>query len=534
MRRRLPLRWRLTLWYALLITVAMAGFGLALFVGLRLRLHTTFDEQLRDQAVLTRSSVRLQGGALIVDSDEAADPRKSRHFVRLLGLDGRVLADTSARLGTVPLDPALVAVAGGGATELSTFESNRGAVRIVTTPIYEGNAIAGVLQVGMSRHEVDESLVGLLASFGVATPIVLLLAAGGAYLLAGRALAPVTAITGLAAQIGESDLHTRLALDLPRDEIGRLADTFNAMLARIESAFTRQRQFTDDAAHELRTPLSLMQSQIDLALARPRADEEYREALSVLDATVKRLSGLVATLLALTRADSGQLGLRAARFDLADTVSVVLEQYADAAAAEWVVLRSEATPTPVAGDEDLLVQVLVNLIDNALAHTPAGGTIALGCRSMGEQAMIWLSDTGTGIAEEHVGRVFDRFYRVDRGRDRTRGGAGLGLAICRAIVEAHGGEISLRSTVGRGTTVQILLPATPAARAGPASGAPARPGSPVASTPIETEGPATHADHRHRPDDRPRAPGDPQGRAPEGASAGHHGGPDRIPDAVRP
>jgi len=461
MLRRLPLRWRLTLWYGVLTTVALALFGAALFVGLRLRLYTTFDEQLRDQAVLTRSTVQLKDGALIVNAEEAADPRQTRHFVRLIDLNGAVIADTSSQLGTIPLDPASFRSARDGATQLSSIRVGGGVLRVVTTPVIEAGAVAGVLQVGMSRHEVDESLVGLLASFAIATPLVLLFGAGGGYLLARRALAPVTEITRLADRIGESDLHARLDLDLPNDEVGRLAGTFNAMLARIESAFARQRQFTENAAHELRTPLSLMCSQLDLALARSRTAEEYHEALLIVDGAAKRLTGLVGTLLALTRADSGQPSIHPTRFDLAETISVVLEQYAFTAAPNAAPLRDESAPTTLVADEDLLIQVLVNLIDNALAHTNHDGVVAVGCKAMGERALAWVSDTGSGIAAEHLPNVFDRFYRVERGRDRTRGGAGLGLSICQVIVEAHGGEITMRSTPSRGTTVQFVLPRGP-------------------------------------------------------------------------
>src|SRR5688572_11886191 len=150
---------------------------------------------------------------------------------------------------------------------------------VETSPVYRGEDVVGVLQVGASREDVDEVLELLLLGFGVAAPIVVLLAAGGGYLLAGRALAPVASITALAGRIQADDLSARLNLDLPDDELGRLARTFDAMLARIEDAFERQRRFTGDAAHELRTPLTFLRSQVDFALARPRTPAEYEEAL---------------------------------------------------------------------------------------------------------------------------------------------------------------------------------------------------------------------------------------------------------------
>jgi heavy metal sensor kinase len=288
---------------------------------------------------------------------------------------------------------------------------------------------------------------------------VLAAAIAGGYLLAGRAMAPVGEITRLAASIDAVDLHSRLNLALPDDELGRLAATFDAMLARIEDAFERQRRFTGDAAHELRTPLSLLRGQVDLALLRPRSPEDYQETLRALQGDLDRLTGLVGTLLTLARADAGQLVLAPDRFDLAEMVELVFDQFAPRATEMGIALDREATPCLLVADEDLLVQVLVNLVANALAHTPSGGTITVGCRRDAGTARLWVADTGAGIAAEHQARVFDRFYRVDPARSRAQGGTGLGLSISRTIVTAHGGAISLRSALGKGTTVEVVVPA---------------------------------------------------------------------------
>jgi signal transduction histidine kinase len=168
----------------------------------------------------------------------------------------------------------------------------------------------------------------------------------------------------------------------------------------------------------------------------------------------------VTTLLALARADTGHLTPDRAQFDLNEAVGLVVEQYAPRAEAAGVTLRNKGTPAPLVADEDLLMQVLVNLIDNALTHTPAGGTVTVGCRTERERVRLWVTDTGAGIPPEHQPRIFDRFYRVDTGRARQppHGGAGLGLAISKAIAEAHGGTIDLTSRVSEGTRVDVLLP----------------------------------------------------------------------------
>jgi heavy metal sensor kinase len=459
MPERLPIRWRLTIWYSVLLAVALLFFGIGLYVTLRLRLYQGFDEQLHNQAAVTLSAVTMTDGVPALTSTGSGD-QEGEYFVRLIGADGQVVVDTGQTLGGVQLDGDLFSAALMGQTRYSSLKVEDGDVlRIVTVPVGDQGAVIGALQVGLNRDEIDETLAELIGVLALSGPLVLLVAAGGGFLLAGRALKPVAKITELAGRINEQDLHARLQLDLPNDELGRLAHTFNTMLARIEEAFDRQRRFTGDAAHELRTPLSLMRSQIDVILAHPRSSNEYREALRWQIGDLERLTGLVGTLLTLARADTGRLVPDWVAFDLADTVELVLEQYTSVATAAGVRLRDESAPCRlVAADEDLLVQVLVNLLDNALAHTPAEGTVSVGCKADEGRIVLWVADTGSGIASEHQARVFDRFYRIDAGRGNARGGTGLGLAICRAIAEAHGGTIELKSVPGTGTRVELDLP----------------------------------------------------------------------------
>jgi heavy metal sensor kinase len=459
--RRLPVRWRLTLWFAALLALVMALFGSTIYVVLRQQLYDSFDEQLLNQAALTLAAVRVEDGEPTLEPS-VANVADGEFFLRLLDVDGAIVFETGGNAAGIPLDQDVIAAALAGRTEYSAAQDEDDeTLRLISVPVRPDVAqgdIAGVLQVGLDRNEIDEPLAGLLGALTLAGPLVLLIAAAGGYLLAGRALRPVAIITDLAARIGAGDLRSRLNLDLPDDELGRLARTFDAMLARIDDAFERQLRFTDDAAHELRTPLSMMRSQVDLTLARPRSTGAYREALQAVDGDIERMAALVGTLLTLARSDAGQLAAERARFDLADTVRLVLEQYAPVAQEASITLRDETASAPLVADEDLLMQLLVNLIDNALAHTRSGGTVVAGCQRDNGRIHLWVTDTGEGIASQHQDRVFDRFYRVDAGRTRERGGAGLGLAICKAIAEAHGGTIDLTSRLGSGTRVGIVLP----------------------------------------------------------------------------
>jgi heavy metal sensor kinase len=319
--------------------------------------------------------------------------------------------------------------------------------------------VVGVLEVGSSSEDEDELMQVLVIALIVAAPVVLVLASLGGYLLAGRALQPVAQISNLAESITGDRLNARLGLDLPDDELGRLARTFDAMLARIDDAFQRQRQFTGDAAHELRTPLTLIRSQVDISLSRTRTAEEYRNDLVAIDGDLDRLTSLVTTLLALARSDSGQLPVERIPFRIDETIDAIIAQYNPKAASSSINLVDDSTPAIVEGDQDLILQVLMNLLDNAFAHTPDDGRIAVGNRIEDATVRVWIEDTGIGISLDHIERVFDRFYRVDQGRTRSDGGAGLGLSISKAIVEAHGGAIQLMSTPGQGTRVEFVLPA---------------------------------------------------------------------------
>jgi heavy metal sensor kinase len=459
--RRLPIRWRLALWHAVLLAVTMALFSGTLYIFLREQLYDSQDEQLLEQAPVFLAAVQVDDARPRLKST-TVDGADGEYLVRLLGTESRIIRDSGDSHAGVPVDDDVVASVLAGETAYSTGLDDAGeTIRMISLPVRAeeaDGAVVGVLQIGLDRDELDEPLAGFLHALALASPFTLLVSAVGGYLLAGRALAPVTTITDLAKRIGPRDLGARLDLDLPNDELGRLARTLDDMFARIDDAFERQRRFTGDAAHELRTPLSMMRSQVDLALARPRSAAFYQEALQRLDDDVDRMTGLVSTLLTLARADAGQLTLDRVPFDVADTVDLVVEQYTPIAAEAGITLRAEPATAPLVADEDLLVQVLVNLIDNALTHTPAGGVVTVGCGMDTSHIRLWVSDTGEGIAPEHQDRVFDRFYRVDVGRTRERGGVGLGLAICRAIVEALGGRISLASVPDHGTRIDLLLP----------------------------------------------------------------------------
>jgi signal transduction histidine kinase len=231
------------------------------------------------------------------------------------------------------------------------------------------------------------------------------------------------------------------------------------MIARLEDAFRRQRQFTADASHELRTPLTAVKGQVEVALTRPREPDAYREVLQNVNEEVDRLIRLVGSLLTLARADAGQIPLTLEGVDVPDLVAAAVEQVRPGAQQRDIELvLAPGAPVALRADEDLLLQLLLNLLDNAIKYTPSGSRVTAGWSTDSTRVELWVRDTGAGITPEHLAHIFDRFYRVDQARSRAEGGAGLGLSICRWIAEAHGGSISVESTPGQGSTFTVRLP----------------------------------------------------------------------------
>ena len=328
----------------------------------------------------------------------------------------------------------------------------------MTFPIVRDGRTVGQLEVGQSLEDVSEALWTLLIVMALAYPVTIGVAALGGAFLAGRALSPVGKITGLARRISAEDLGQRLNLELPNDEIGRLARTFDEMIERLDEAFRRQLQFTADASHELRTPLTAVKGQVEVALQRERSPADYREVLEKVNAEVDRLIGLTNSLLTLARADAGGIPLVLEDVDVQTLMSGTVEQMRPAAANKNIVVDLEPGPTAtIRVDEDLVLQLLLNPLDNAIKYTPVGRVTA-GWRMNGDQVELRVQDTGIGISHDHLPYLFDRFYRVDKGRSRAEGGAGLGLAISRWIAQAHGGSIRAESVPGKGSTFTVLLP----------------------------------------------------------------------------
>ena len=314
-----------------------------------------------------------------------------------------------------------------------------------------------------SLHAREEMLEDIRATFVWTIPIALLLASAGGYFLARKSLAPVVAMSSQAGRIGAANLHERLEVQNERDELGHLARSFNSLLDRLCQSFERQRRFMADASHELRTPVAILRGEAEVALSQhARSPEEYRESLGVLHQEAERLTHIVEDLFTLTRADAGQYPLQPSEFYLDELIAECVHAARTLALAKNISLNFEgASESPLRADESLLRRMILNLLDNAIKYTLDGGRVVVTCRREGENYVLSISDTGTGVPADLQPRIFERFFRADKARSRAEndgGGAGLGLSISRWIAEAHQGRLELTRSDSTGSTFTAYLP----------------------------------------------------------------------------
>jgi len=431
--------------------------------------YAAVDASLRAQGNAVRATVEQSpsSGTPILPSRSATGlPIDS--FV--LGPDGSLLAQSATAIPFSSVS-SLVPTSGFPAhAELETVVLPEGTMRVLLRQIaLPDNRTGGVLLVrpidDVRFRLAQSALLLVLIGAGLIAACCLL-----AWRLAGQALAPVRKMSTVARAITEQDLHRRLPEELPAsDEIGQLARTFNTMLVRLEFAFSSLQRFTADAAHELRAPLSIMRTQLEVTMRRPRSEGEYVQSNTTLLKEVERLTRVTDHLLLLARADAGALHPRLEALDLPDLVEEVVDRWQAAAAAKDVALKcSVAEGGPVIGDPDLLKRLLDNLLDNAFRHTPHGGQVRVVAACTDGAWTVGVSDDGPGVPKEIQPRLFERFSRSDPARGRSTGGAGLGLSICAAIARAHNGSIELALRLLPGATFIVHLPKQPEPTPAPA------------------------------------------------------------------
>lgn len=455
------LRVRLTAWHVAVMVVVLAIYGTAVLLIVTRNASRALDARLR-------SDFRWAEGMAQRDAEGAlswfeGDPwSEDSPWLQVWANDGRLIYRTAvARRLPVPASEALLDRADG---RIVSLPSEPAPFRVLGRRITLGGEPV-IAQVGRSEALMRQEIAELAFVLLLGLPLSVVAAGLGGYYLARRALAPLARMTDRARAITASRLGERLPIDNPRDELGRLAVVFNETLGRLDASFTEMRRFTANVSHELRTPLTAIRSVGEVGLREPRDATSYRAVIESMLEEADRLSCLVDQLLTVSRTDGGE-GARAGRIDLADlaeNVAAHLGVLAEEKSQSMVVVRDAA---PVCrGDQVVLRQALINLVDNAIKYTPAGGRIELRVAATEGEALVEVSDNGPGVADRHAPRLFDRLYRVGDGDRNDTGvpvadtvGAGLGLAIARWAVEANQGRLSYQPADGPGSIFRIVLP----------------------------------------------------------------------------
>ena len=455
------LRVRLTAWHVAVMVVVLAIYAAAVLLIVTRNASRALDARLR-------SDFRWAAGMAERDADGAlswfeGDPwSEDSPWLQVWTNDGRLIYRTAvARRLPVPASEALLDRADG---RIVPLPGEPAPFRVLGRRITIGGEPV-IAQVGRSEALMRQEVAELAFVLLLGLPLSVVAAGLGGYYLARRALAPLARMTDRARAISASRLGERLPIDNPQDELGRLAVVFNETLGRLEASFTEMRRFTANVSHELRTPLTAIRSVGEVGLREPRDATSYRAVIESMLEEADRLSCLVDQLLTVSRADGGE-GARAGPVDLADlaeNVAAHLGVLAEEKSQSMVVVR-DARPV-CSGDQVVLRQALINLVDNAIKYTPAGGRIELRVAATEGEALLEVSDNGPGVADRHAPRLFDRLYRVGDGDRADAGapvadtaGAGLGLAIARWAVEANHGRLSYQPADGPGSIFRIVLP----------------------------------------------------------------------------
>lgn len=347
-----------------------------------------------------------------------------------------------------------------GHVVLETVESDEGApARYLFLPIPREGKVVYVLQAEASLRLYRETLKALVILLATGSATILLAAWLGSGWLARKVLAPIGVLSTEAETISEADLSKRLILGSPYQEFRRLTQAFNSVMDRFQRSVESQRRFVDHAAHEMQTPLTVLQGHLEVALLKARTPEEYREALINNLEQVGRLISLTRSLLTLAKFTGDTPPLQLATFALGPLIQDILTELTILFDERRITLSFESQSVPdIHGDAQWIKQALINLLDNALSYTSSGGTVTVRLQTVGKWAAVSVEDTGHGIEPEHLPHLFERFYRTDWARANDSGGTGLGLPIVKEIVEAHGGTIAVTSRVNKGSVFTLSLP----------------------------------------------------------------------------
>lgn len=443
--RPFSVRLRLTLWYSLILAGIVLVFSFFVFLFVKTSLFRQLNQQLDlDYQTISQNALEDAEETPEIENENSA---KLYQIAKLGILFYQTPAFQKSGLSFLGPSPP-----GGSQTVLSPSGARfRMKTGLVSPDVH--------LTVAVEEGPVWSALRTLSVILLLSLPIALGLAAFGGFVMAGRLLRPVAVIAAEADKISAKDLSARLPVQNPRDEFGQLAGVVNRMLSRLEEAFESLRRFTADASHELRTPLTVIQSVGEVALQEDLDAAAYKDRIGSMLEDLSRLTRLVDNLLTLTRADAGPVSVSRKETDALRLVEHAVEDMRPLAEEKNQILTLAANgPALIVAEEATLRLALINLLDNAIKYTPPSGAVSVRSGMRGDDFLIEVTDTGPGIPAEHRGRIFDRFYRVERDRSSQARGTGLGLSIAKWAAEANGGRIELDTQEKQGSTFRLVLP----------------------------------------------------------------------------
>jgi heavy metal sensor kinase len=462
----------MTVWYVGLLAFALLLFGSTVYYRLQRHLDSQLKQSLIEQARTIGEellvNVDSRGDAFVVaEINESYAPEINGRFIRVTRQDGKLLYQSGAPRDAsfdVSQFPALTP---GTARGYPPRMIDVGGRQVVL----QGIVYAGpkgerfLVETGSGYQPIASELRSVRLALALGIPVFLLAGVAGGLLLVRKPLLLIRAITEQAERISSENISERLPVVPTGDEVERLALSLNRMMERLEEAIQHISRFSADVSHELRTPLTILRGELEAMASQQERDAESAEMIGNALEEIERLSRIVDQLLTISRLDAGQAGIERVRVNLGDLAMSTAEEMRLLADEKTIRLLSVIEPQIVVlGDPLRLKQVLVILFDNAIKYTPDGGVVELGVRARHGAAVVEVSDNGIGIKEEALPHVFERFYRADKARSRSSGGAGLGLSIAKSIAGAHEGRIGVHSSEGAGTTVWCEIPLARATR----------------------------------------------------------------------
>jgi heavy metal sensor kinase len=459
------LRFRMTTWYAGLLAGALLLFGVSVYIGLEHYLDSTLEGTLVSQSRTIASQLLTQlpgkrANWLASEIDEAFAPEINGSLIRVTRDDGQIVYRSgSPKDGVSDFSQFPPPVAGAKDTIRKVRIAGNRQFLVYSMLFTSPDGIHYVIENGAPYQQVQVVLHGLLLTFAIYMPFIVSIAVGGGYWLMRQSLRPVQQITDRAERITSSNLSERIPVIRTGDELERLSTSLNRMIARLDDAFTHINRFSADASHELRTPLTILRLELEGILQKHSFSPTLADEIgSALEETY-RMSRIVESLLAISRLDAGEIKIEKARLDLGLLTESTVDAMQLLAEEKCISLNCFAPAGIfVEGDRTRLQEVIVNLTDNAIQHTPKGGQVEVRVRKESGNAVLEVADNGAGILAEALPHIFERFYRADKARSRSSGGTGLGLSIVKAICAAHGAEIKVTTEEGKGSCFRVDLP----------------------------------------------------------------------------